>query len=407
MRWLKRLLLALLGLLVLLFALLWSVTDPDPWVPSKPGLLFSDLKRAQSLAQEYRPSRLVAGQRYVVTLSQREVNLLATSAMSTQQYTHLLNLDLQVSSDQVEARVSLPILRDLLGRWLNLSVLFSVAPGQLPEQVKVQIGSWVLPHWLNQQLETRWKRGLEPHWIGLWDSAQVKLDRLDNSILIGFTWIPETSDLITEAYLPDDVANQDIAKRVIQALTDVVAGGPTVMHLNQFLAAVLVKVMPTTAELPVLMVGLAQYISGNAIGPLFDVSLPTPKVISLTLSGRRDLARHYVISATLASQAGDTLAGQLGYFKELSDADNRSTGFSASDLLANQGGILFFHRLQDAVKDKQLLAFIADLNQPLLPSKSALTVLEQDWDGDDIADLMSVFIALPFYQVPTINARRR
>lgn len=407
MAWLRRILQVAVALLVLLCLLFWLITDTDPWVPTKPGLVFSDMKRAQSLAQEYRPSRLVAGQRYVVTLSQREVNLLATSAISTQQYTHLLNLDLQVSSDQVEARVSLPILRDLLGRWLNLSVLFSVVPGQLPEQAKVQIGSWVLPHWLNLQLETRWKRGLEPHWIGLWDSAQVKLDRLDNSILIGFTWIPETSDLITEAYLPDDVANQDIAKRVIQALTDVVAGGTTVMPLNQFLAAVLVKVMPTTVELPVLMVGLAQYISGNAIGPLFDVSLPTPRVISLTLSGRRDLARHYVISATLASQAGDSLAGQLGYFKELSDADNRSTGFSASDLLANQGGILFFHRLQDAVKDKQLLAFIGDLNQPLLPSKSALTVLEQDWDGDDIADLMSVFVALPFYRVSVENPRRR
>ena len=98
---------------------------------------------------------------------------------------------------------------------------------------------------------------------------------------------------------------------------------------------------------------------------------------------------------------------RLGKVKELSDADNRSTGFSASDLLANQGGILFFHRLKTAVDSRKLPAFIRDLEQDLLPSKSALTVLETDWDKEDIAELMSVFVALPFYQITVEPVRRR
>lgn len=407
MRWLKRLLILSCTVVVAVLALFWWLTDSDALVPSKPGLLFSDLKRAQSLAETYRPSQLVAGERYVVSLSARELNLLATSAATAISYGHYANIKLLVEEDQMTAQVSLPILRNTIGRWLNLTATFRVVPGELPKQRHLTLGDWQLPQWINQQLEDRWQTNLPSEWVRLWRAAQVKLSVLDARILVGFTWIPETNMLLSDFYLPDDATNQATAKRVITALTDIVGVDKTPMKLNQFLAALLAQVMPTPEELPVVMVALAQYISGNPIGPMYAVNELTPPVISLTLSGRRDLARHYLISATLASQTGDNIAGQLGYLKELSDADNRSSGFSASDLLANQGGILFFHRLKVAVDSRQLPRLIRDLDQDLLPSKSALTVLETDWDKEDIAELMSVFVALPFYQIPIEKGRRR
>ena len=407
MRWLKRLVLLLVTCLLLLLALVWWLTDSSALVPSKPSLLFSDLKRAQSLAEQFRPSQMVAGERYVVSLSNRELNLLATSAASAIEYGHYGNVSIVVSEDSAIVQLSLPILRNTLGRWLNMSVAFQVVQGELPKQTAVTLDGWQLPQWLNGYMADAWHDMLQDDWKELWQAAQVKLTAIDDRNLIGFTWIPETKHLLNDFYLPDDVSNQGTARRVIKALNEVVAANPKVMHLNQFLAAVLVRVMPTPDELPVVMVALAQYISGNPIGPLYAVTEPTPSVIPLSLSGRRDLARHYVISATLASQTGDSFAGQLGYLKELSDADNRSTGFSASDLLANQGGILFFHRLKTAVDSRKLPAFIRDLEQDLLPSKSALTVLETDWDKEDIAELMSVFVALPFYQITVEPVRRR
>lgn len=407
MRWLKRLLVLLCTVIVAVLALFWWLTDSTALVPTKPGLLFSDLKRAQSLAEQFRPSQLVAGERYVVSLSARELNLLATSAATAVAYGHYANISLVVEEDRLTAHVSLPVFRNTLGRWLNLSATYHIISGELPEQILVSLGNWQLPQWVNQRLAAQWQARLPSEWVQLWQAAQIKLSLLDARVLVGFTWVPETKLLLSDFYLPDDATNQATAKRVINALTDIVGVDKNPMKLNQFLAALLVRVMPTPAELPVVMVALAQYISGNPIGPLYAVTLPTPPVISLTLSGRRDLARHYLISATLASQTGDSIAGQLGYLKELSDADNRTSGFSASDLLANQGGILFFHRLKTAVDSRQLPTFMRDLEQDLLPSRSALTVLETDWDKEDIAELMSVFVALPFYQIPTEKGRRR
>jgi Matrixin len=59
-----------------------------------------------------------------------------------------------------------------------------------------------------------------------------------------------------------------------------------------------------------------------------------------TLSGRRDLAQHFFISAHLAAMAGSQIAFSSGLAKELSDSDGGS-GFSFIDLTADRAGILF------------------------------------------------------------------
>jgi hypothetical protein len=59
-----------------------------------------------------------------------------------------------------------------------------------------------------------------------------------------------------------------------------------------------------------------------------------------TLRGRRDLAKHFVVSAYLAAVGGRSEARGLGLAKEIVDAQGKS-GFSAADLAANEAGILF------------------------------------------------------------------
>jgi hypothetical protein len=67
---------------------------------------------------------------------------------------------------------------------------------------------------------------------------------------------------------------------------------------------------------------------------------PVAEQRSLVLRGRRDLARHFALSALIAAAAGTPVAAAAGLYKELNDARGGS-GFSFSDLAANRAGELF------------------------------------------------------------------
>jgi hypothetical protein len=66
--------------------------------------------------------------------------------------------------------------------------------------------------------------------------------------------------------------------------------------------------------------------------------MPAPR--SVTLAGRDDFPKHFLISATLAAQGGGALADAVGVFKEVDDARHGS-GFSFNDIAADRAGTRF------------------------------------------------------------------
>jgi len=60
--------------------------------------------------------------------------------------------------------------------------------------------------------------------------------------------------------------------------------------------------------------------------------------VRLTLHGRTDLTKHFLVSAGLAVSAGTRLSNFAGLAKEVEDAD-RGSGFSFADLAADRAGV--------------------------------------------------------------------
>jgi hypothetical protein len=88
-----------------------------------------------------------------------------------------------------------------------------------------------------------------------------------------------------------------------------------------------------------LLLTLALHALGMDIGRFIDAPREPPDIKQhLTLLGRHDLVKHYLVSAALTVSAGSGLAGAMGVFKELDDS-RRGTGFSFPDLLADRAGI--------------------------------------------------------------------
>ncbi|HSW34247.1 MAG TPA: hypothetical protein VLH36_11610 [Steroidobacteraceae bacterium] len=90
------------------------------------------------------------------------------------------------------------------------------------------------------------------------------------------------------------------------------------------------------------IVVLAMY----AVGLPLDRIVPAaaqwrqPARLVVTLDGRDDLPKHFLVSAAIAAEAGSPLADAIGVYKELEDSRGAS-GFSFSDIGADRAGTRF------------------------------------------------------------------
>jgi hypothetical protein len=95
------------------------------------------------------------------------------------------------------------------------------------------------------------------------------------------------------------------------------------------------------AENRAALVVLAFYVSSKPLAAILPAAdwLPT-KAQTVTLNGRDDFSKHFIVSAALAANAGTPLADALGVYKEIEDSRGGS-GFSFNDIAANRAGVRF------------------------------------------------------------------
>jgi hypothetical protein len=78
------------------------------------------------------------------------------------------------------------------------------------------------------------------------------------------------------------------------------------------------------------------------VGEIFDDALrakASPLMGSVTLRGRQDWPRHFLITAAMKLLANEPLSDRVGLFKEKLDARRGGSGFSFTDVLANMAGM--------------------------------------------------------------------
>ncbi|SCX94444.1 hypothetical protein SAMN05216308_10270 [Nitrosospira sp. Nsp13] len=67
---------------------------------------------------------------------------------------------------------------------------------------------------------------------------------------------------------------------------------------------------------------------------------PRPARRTVTIDGREDFAKHFMVSASIAAYADTTLADAIGLYKEVEDSRSGS-GFSFNDIAADRAGTKF------------------------------------------------------------------
>lgn len=87
---------------------------------------------------------------------------------------------------------------------------------------------------------------------------------------------------------------------------------------------------------------LAFYVTGKPLETIVPVANGWPRAMEriVTLNGRNDFSKHFIVSAALAANAGTALADAVGVYKEIDDLHSGS-GFSFNDIAADRAGARF------------------------------------------------------------------
>ena len=112
---------------------------------------------------------------------------------------------------------------------------------------------------------------------------------------------------------------------------------------------------PAAAENRAAIFVLTIYINGGSLVKILPdaKSWARPSQRGVTLSKRDDFAKHFIVSAALAANAGGPLADAVGVYKEIPDSRGGS-GFSFNDIAADRAGTRFGEYAANRVSAKPL-----------------------------------------------------
>ena len=333
----------MLGALVL--AMLAAAVQGEPAVSLQPDPQAEDVARALAMVRTHDPRRASPGAVSALWLSERELDILLNHAAH-----RFVDAATRVSFEDGAATVrsSVHLPRNPFGRWLNVQARLQQTGG-LPALDSLQLGRLPLPTWLGEWAALRLaaRAGLleELHLVaGVVQRVSFKPQQLG----VVYAWRGDSADRMAQALVPAE--EQQRLRVYSEQLAQVVArqGPGWAVSLAPLLGPMFalaqkrsgVAGTDAAAENRALIVVLTLFVNGRGV----DAVLPSARAwqrarpLQVTLAGRNDFPRHFLVSAALAVESTSPLAKAIGVYKEVADSRG-GTGFSFNDMAANRAGI--------------------------------------------------------------------
>ena len=345
-RILLRTLAAAVSLLVV-SALLIAVLafESTPRVTADEPVTISDVQRARVVLARHDPRRASGAGMQTVTLAGQDVTLLVRYAVSRWRPA-AARVTLRDGAADVEASVESST--NPLGRWTNITAVLTEGPG-LPRIARLTVGPVPVPAFVANAV-ARWLLDRAPSGTPLAVArATVRRVRFQpDSVRVEYVWQGDAGAQIGNMLVPaEDVQrleayNAELARQVETLAPDESLSLAVLLRPMLALAAQRSASGDTAGEHRAVIATLALYVTGVGlerwIAPAAGWSRPARRRV--TLGGRDDLAKHFLVSAVVASQSGSALADVVGVTKEVDDSRG-GTGFSFVDIAADRAGRRF------------------------------------------------------------------
>lgn len=333
--------------------------ESAPLVPLDRQLKQEDIGRIKRAIKQNDPRRLRDGQVKEVTLTQEELNLLLDYVLVSLGLRVGTRVGLDPESALIEVSMLLP--KKFPDNYLNLTaklafdgrrvILKRMGVGELPVPVILVNPAMALGYRLFES-SGRFKPVKD-----VIDSIRT-IEPGDKEVKVEFQWDRgvakrfqnQARDLIIS---PSDKRRIKFYSGEIARLSHSINGSSVSLaaYLKPLFSTALErskKGEPARSENRALIFSLALYsmnwsdeILTNGASSSSGAPQPAKAVRrSLTLLGRGDLTKHFLISAAISSGSNSGLSAIVGVFKEMEDSRG-GTGFSFADLAADRAGIEF------------------------------------------------------------------
>ncbi|MBA4142350.1 MAG: hypothetical protein H0X43_04930 [Nitrosospira sp.] len=378
----RKLPLVLIGLLIafalVLITVLVLVIENSPRIDRRVTLTPEHIGRAKEIIDTHR-DWVHPGMLAVTTVMPADADLAANYLA------HRLgkgSAQVTVADRSAIVRLSLPTTSTPLAAlkgYLNLEAILVETDG-LPRLQSLRIGNILLPDVLTGVLAyhlRQWLRESPEYRAGIDALRQVKMSR--NELSIVYRWAGGVTDEMRTS-----MVDERERKRLLRYQT-------LLANRSQSGAEVsLAEILPTLARIAPDRSGDGDIVAENraiilvSAFHVLGVSLervlpeaatwPRPAPQKVTLDGRDDFAKHFMVSAAIAAYADTALSDAIGLYKEIEDSRTGS-GFSFNDIAADRAGTQFGEkavaskesarelqrRIASGLEDRDLMPMWSDL----------------------------------------------
>ncbi|WP_446810731.1 hypothetical protein ACH50O_03910 [Methylomonas sp. 2BW1-5-20] len=341
MKWIAKSLLSTVLLLALLLGLaLFLAIDNTPKLQTRADLTPEQIARGKLIFRQNDPRSLKSGAIARVGLDQQELDL-AINYLANQYANGVAGLRIDEDRALIEATLHLPA--NPLGGYLNLTMELRQSAG-LPKVDHMSVGKLWIPGMLakpllNLLLDTIQPAADRQAFANIVKHVQFQPRRLT----VTYRWQADLPRKLRGALLtPEDQLRLEAYQRYLAELSQTDKKSASLTDYSKPLFKLALQRSASgdpIAENRALILVLTLYVNQQRLMKIVPESRfwPHPIWRQITLNGRDDLTKHYLVSAMLAAYSGTPLADAVGLFKEIEDSRGGS-GFSFNDLAADRTG---------------------------------------------------------------------
>ncbi|MGE5816913.1 MAG: hypothetical protein ACM37Z_02745 [Deltaproteobacteria bacterium] len=342
-----------LSTLVLLFVLtvslatawaLYLAIDREPTLRRAAEITPSNIKRAKQVIDQNELLKLRRGTRQSVILSEQDLDVAANYLAH-----FYANGSARVTlrNDKAEVTASLRPPRFPVIFYFNVSALLTEG-SPLPQFEQLRVGRLQIPGFMADWLVARViSQLLGKETLDAGASMIKQIDLRNGQLAVVYEAPSNPRHTLPGAIIsPDDQERLRVYQERLALISN--ATKTTTVSLAELLVALfeLAELRShqgkAVAENGAALLVLAFYVNGKPLGTILPTAneWPRARAQKVTLNGRDDFAKHFIISAVLAAHAGSPLADAVGVYKEIDDSRGGS-GFSFNDIAADRAGARF------------------------------------------------------------------
>ena len=345
MRFLTRtFLLLLLALPILVIAMVWLCFQDAPSVVRSVQLTPQDIENAKRIVAQQDPRKANVGGPRTVAISEQELDLMLNYAAS-RFGRGAARAELRPATVRLQASAEIP--RSPFGRYVNVDAALRET-GALPRFDHLQIGRLRVPPTVADYLLREGLRRMAATDRGELAADIVKgVSVADGRLTVTYVWSGEIEERVRAVLVSP--ADQARLRVYHDRLVETVAKAPNNVSLAALMPPLFQIVLErgggggdVAAENRAAIITLAFYVNGTGLAAIAPAATQWPQAArrTVTLAGRDDFPKHFLISAVIAAEAGSPLADAVGLYKEVDDSRGGS-GFSFKDIAADRAGTRF------------------------------------------------------------------